>query len=197
MLVYWVFLNSAVLWVVPGIHVCRRLIQWLVLYLKGYAKMIHISEGWNWHIVIPIVTAFHYKEGKCFKITMLVFLAYGLIFFFPLVCVALSVVLPPCSFICLQFCHFGFALSSWCVCDGWSGFWQMWTEWGGSVGAQPSLPESCLLQKVHLNAVCVCQVMWRGSTWEQEGAGLRVWVTRTCLGTIVIWEWCSSSSRYC
>lgn len=115
-------------------------------------------------------------------------------FFFPfflhLVCTELFVVLPLCSFICLQFCHFGFALSSWCVCGGWSGFWQMWTERGGSVGAQPSLPQSCLLQKVHLDAVCLCQVMWRGSTWEQEGAGLRVWVTRTCLGTIVIWEWC-------
>lgn len=30
--------------------------------------MIHVSEGCNWHIVIPIVTAFHSKEGKCFKV---------------------------------------------------------------------------------------------------------------------------------
>lgn len=61
----------------------------------------------------------------------------------------------------------------------------MWTE-QGDVGAQPSLPESCLLQKEHLGAVCMCQVMGRGSTSEQEGAGLREWVIRTCLGTIVI-----------
>lgn len=62
----------------------------------------------------------------------------------------------------------------------------MWTEQGGNVSAQPSLPESCLLQKVHLNAVCVCQAMSRGSSSEQEGAGLREWVTRTWLRTVVI-----------
>lgn len=51
----------------------------------------------------------------------------------------------------------------------------MWKEEGGNVGAQPSLPESCLLQKVHLGALCVSghvegQLLRAGRCWP-EGVG--------------------------
>lgn len=187
------FLNSAVLWVVPGILVCRRIIQWFLLFLKGCAEMRYISEGWNWHIVIPIVTAFHSKEGKCFKIPVLIFLAYSLIFFphfvflfglYSIICIYTSMLLhlPPVLLFGICFKQLNLMCLWWVI--------RFLTD-------VDRVRRKCrctalaarLLQKVHLNAVCMCQVMWRGSTSEQEGAGLRVWVTRTCLGTIVIWEW--------
>lgn len=77
-LVFWVFLNSAILWVVQGILVCRRIIQWFSVCFKGCAKVILTSEGWNWHTVIPVIP----RKGSALKFQMFVFLACSLIFFF-------------------------------------------------------------------------------------------------------------------